>query len=353
MAKPILIIGISDESYLLPLELAFAEKLYDVVEMEVISDPLFFQKKFSAPCSADVLLIDENFYTPELKKHNIKKIFLLTEEIESETAEESNCEDRQIVKIFKYLNLPILVNSITPLKWSNKKASDLGTQIIAVISAEGGAGCTTVALGISACLRQSLKKTLYLDMESAQSFHCKLQNKNVLSASGCVKMRNPSSGIYMEIKGEIQQEMFQYFPPIPSQRYALGIEEAAYVQLIRAAQASGEFEDIVVDAGNELSESTIAMLGFATKVLIVTKQGRDSAFKLKNLLHNISCSDREKFYFICNRYQEDKTNAFVANEFAGMVKFEEFIPELPEESLLSVRDLAKIEGLQKIAYGLM
>lgn len=354
MAKPILIIGISDESYLLPLELAFAEKLYDVVEMEVISDSDYFKRYFMTPRTADILVIDEAFYSAELKRHNIGKIFLLTEEMSENVVEGVDVNrEGQVIKIFKFLNISALVSSIIPSEWRGENKAKQGTQLITVVSAEGGSGCTTVAMGIASCFQQSLKRTLYVNVESFQNFHGRLNCKNELSMEGCTKMRNPSAALYMQMNSEIRKEQFNYFPPLPTLRHLVDISENAYIQLIKTAKASGDYDNIVVDMGDELSAGNLQLLDLSSKVIILSGQSSDSAFKLKAMLHNISCGDREKFHFICNKYASERENAFAGNEFAGMVKFEEYIPVLAEEKMAEVKKLVTVESLQKIAYELM
>lgn len=355
MSKPVLVIAIEDENYLLPLELGLAERLFETAQIEVISDRAYFEEFFAVPRSIDLMIVDESFYVPELSRHNIKKTFLLSEDADAwdEDEGQSKPESQPVVHIFKYLDLQVLMNCIIPAQWGGTKTQRDRTQVIVVISAQGGAGCTTVALGLGACLKQSLKRTLYINPRTYQSFSFYLENKTALSMQGCAKMRMSRAEIYADMKSELQQEGIVYLPALPSARHALAIEENAYIRLIRGAQQSGEYDAIIVDVGNELTAGMIALLDAATKVLVVTNQDRSAAFKLQVLLHNIRCSDKEKFHFVCSRYDAASDNAYVTDPLANGVKMDEYIEKVCPEQLGSVRALAKIEGLQRVAYTLM
>lgn len=356
MSKPLLVVAISDEHYLFPLEIGVAEKLYQSVDIEVISDSSYFEEFFTSPRSIDLLIIDESFYDADLKRHNIKKTILLTEDLDDGTEEKNDSlalTDSQTIKVFKYLNLQVLMSSIIPAEWIGVKTNTRATQVIAVISAEGGSGCTVTALGICSSLRQSLKRTLYVNTKSFQDFHYYFQNKTTLSMQGCSKLRNVTPKIYVELKGELQQEFFTYLPPVATARYALGIPEQAYQAFVQAAQKSTEYDVIVVDMGNELTAENIHMLDIATKVLIISGQQPSAAFKLQLLLRNINCNDKEKFHFVCNRYDAASENAFTSAEYANVAKINEYIEILPKEKLQTIKGLSKIDGLQRIAYSLM
>lgn len=354
MGKPTLVVAIRDEHYLFPLELALAEKVYESAEMEAISDPAYFEEYFTAPRTVDLLIVDEFFCKADLKRHNVKKTFLLTEEMDEEAGGAAGQQSgpQQFARIFKYLTLSVLISSIIPPEWGGSDRQDAGTQIIAVISAQGGAGCTTVALGVAACLRQSLKRTLYVNTETFQSFHRHLANRTEMTMGGCARMRSPSPRLYTELKAELQREQFSFLPPLPSSRYALGIGSDSYIQFVKAAQASGDFDKIVLDVGDELTPDNIPLLDAAAKVLIVCRQEEDAAFKMRVLMHNISCRDKDKFFFVCNHYRSGADNAFVSGEFAGMMKIDEYVAQFPQPAD-DVRSLAKNEGLQKVAYALM
>ncbi len=356
MSKPTLVVAVADENYLFPLEVGLAERLYETAEIEIISDEEYFEEYFTAPRDVDVLVVDEKFNNETLSRHNIKKIFCLTEDMEDNDScnrEETEVGTQQIVPVFKYLNLQILINSIIPSEWSGANKKREKTQVIVVTAAEGGAGCTTVAQGISACLQQSLRKTLYINTQAYQNFQCGLKDKTPLSMEYCAQLRKATAKIYQDLKGVLRKEYFSYLPPLPASRYSMGIKEENYIDLIQAAQLSGEYESIVVDIGVEITPSNMPILALAEKVLIITRQQADSAFKMQILLHNLNCSDREKFHIICNQYDPSRENAYIEQTFDKSVAIDEYIEQVQKNTQFAIKDLLKIEGLQKTAYTLM
>lgn len=356
MGKPLLVIAISDESYLSPLVVGLAVKLYETADIEVISDTAYFEEFFTCPRKIDLLITDETFHRADLKCHSIQRTVVLSEEMAEDAQEDCNThitDGRQVAYIFKYLNLPVLISSIIPREWIEIKTQGAVTQIIAVTAAEGGAGCTTVAMGIAACLKQSLKRVLFVSARTLQDFQSVLQNRTPLSIRGCSGLRAATPKVYYDLKQEIQKEWFSFLPALPSSRYSLNITEKSLGTFLQAAQKSGEYDAIIVDIGNELTPGNIELLDLASKVLVITRQAESSAAKLEMLLHNINCSDSERFHFVCNQYDMARSNALTNGAFSGSVKIEEYISEFKERETVGVKELAKNSDLQKIAYALM
>ena len=81
----------NDENYLDPLVLKFVQEYEDKVELEVITESQYMKDYFSTPKQIDILVINESLFNNDVKKHNIKNVFLLTE---------YNTEERY--KIYKY-----------------------------------------------------------------------------------------------------------------------------------------------------------------------------------------------------------------------------------------------------------
>ncbi len=354
MSKPLLVVVELDEKYLQPLELRLAELLHEKVDIEVISEQEYLEQFFSVPRSIDVLIIDEMQYGEEIKRHNIQKTVILTEELEDTDGELNDYKNRgnQLVRIFKYLKLQVLIGSIVPTEWSGTVKKEEHTQVIAIMAPAGGMGCTTLALGICACLRQNMKRVLYINVQSYQNFQYYFKNQEPLPSEAYGKLRNKNGNSYVEMKPYIRHEMFSYLPPMASPRNVLNISEEDIVALVQSARKVREYDDIIIDVGAELTEGLLPLLDNANKVLVVTKQDAYSAFKLKVMLHNINCSNAEKFSFICNGYDEEADNAYVSGKYK--VTISEYVKKIQDIDLLaSCKDLIGVEGLQKVAYTLL
>lgn len=351
MDRPLLVIAETNEGFLSPLEMRIAQILCETVDIEVISDREYMKTYFSSPRSIDILIISEGLYTNDLTRHNIKKTFVLTEEPKTsgDCSERGGGNGEQVIWLYKYIKLQALVGTILPAEWSDTVPSVKAPQLIAVISAAGGAGCTTVATGLCACLKQNLKRVLYINTQAYQSFQYFLSDTGTLPMDAYSKMRSVSTQVYMELSRYIRKGPFSYLMPLPASRYVLGIPDGFYPAFARAAQKSGEYDDVVVDIGTELSPAVIDnLLEYADKVLIITRQDACSAYKLSVLLHNLSCRNKGKL--ICNCYDKNAENALISNQYGSKILIDEYVEKIPPENQSNP---VTVSGLQKIAYSLI
>ena len=146
MAKPRIIIADTDINYIIPLQAKFAEEFPDETELEIITDQSYFEQLFASPQKADILIVSDRLYSGALRRHDIGYIFVMAEQYEEGTTEELS-----INRLFKYTSLREIFNEIV-----GKSSDVLNTKIhtkkacqtVLVCSACGGAGKTTVAMGL-------------------------------------------------------------------------------------------------------------------------------------------------------------------------------------------------------------
>ena len=133
MAKSTIILADTDEKFLTPLELKFVEELDEDADIEIITDSSYFNEYFLSPKSANVLVVSEDLYTSDLQKHNINKIFVLTENID-----EGGTEDLGVTKIFKYTSPKEIYKEVISLGLiDSNTATEKETVIALVYSASG------------------------------------------------------------------------------------------------------------------------------------------------------------------------------------------------------------------------
>ena len=180
MARPRVIIADTDLNYVAPLQLKFAKEFFEQIDVEIITSAEYFGELFMEPQKADVLIVSEELYDPGIQRHNIANVFLMVEQYEEEQTGDLN-----VVRLFKYTSIKEIFNEIV-----SRSAESLNvarnqkqeTQIIVVTSAAGGAGKTTVAMGMSVCLTRNYKKVLYINANRLQSFQHLLDNQSVLTS---------------------------------------------------------------------------------------------------------------------------------------------------------------------------
>lgn len=355
MAKPLMVIVETDMEHLIPLQMKMAEVLMDTADIEIISDPEYMQEYFTTPRIIDILVIEEDMYSERLSMHSIGKTYVLVDNTNDndESVYPMPGSVADVYCLVRYNNINTLARYIIPLEWAGLNSSEKEPQIVAVISPSGGMGSTTFAVGLATCMKQNLKKVLYLNLKNYQDFQYYLSNKGCLPMEGCTYLRDADAKVYEKLKSFLHREEFTYLPPLKTNREAMGISYASYTELARIAQKSGEYDFVVVEIGNELNAETLKFLKFVNKVFVVTKQDEYSAFKLDVLKYNIKFSDKEKYLFICNFYEKDKPNALLEESGNAGTVISGYVDRVESEKLKNTNDLKAMEGIQKATVMLL
>lgn len=351
MGKPVLVIAETDESYLSPLEMKIAFSLSDTVAIEILSEESAFEAFFSQPRTIDILVIDEKLYSSDLYCQSIKKTFILVEELED--VQDEDYSQKSEVRLFKYSNLNALYGMIVPTEWGGRAGTAKKGQLLPVISSVGGAGCTSVAVGIAAYLAQNYKKVLYLNSQSMQTFQYYLSNQSKLLRNAMTDIRKANQS-YADIKKWFLHDHFDFLPSLETTRHNLGITTEHYSSLAKAAKMSQDYDYVIIDVGTELENGTVELVEEAEKVIVVTRQDAYSAYKTNALAEFFNIGDGEKFLFLCNGYEQDKKNAFSVSA-RGKINSRIVISEYVEweDGLSGLAQLTQLKGIQKIGVALL
>ena len=349
MSKPRIIIADTDISYIIPLQQKFIEEYFEKIDLEIITEPSYFESYFASPQKADILIISEELYTPNLQRHNIGNIFLMTEQYSENQMREVN-----VNSIYKYTSIKEIFNVIVgkgaaSLKVSNNTRKE--TQIIVVSSACGGVGKTTIALGISACLNNNYKRVLYINASRLQSFQALLSNVTPITTSDIyTKMVSATNNIYSEIKHAIRNEGFSYLPPFRAALMSMGIQYSIFEKIAISAKKTGDYDYIIIDTDTAFDEDEVRLIDIADRVIIVTKQSKVSVYATNILASNINGSNSDKYIFICNDFDEDNTNVLLLPDVVNKFAVADYVGHLSHYDQLKASDFANINALQKIAF---
>lgn len=342
MSKSTIILADADANFLTPLELKFLEELNDNAELEIITEPAYFNEYFSTPKSANVLVVSERLYSGELQKHNISSIFVLTENID-----EGGTEDLGITKIFKYTSTHEIYKEIISLSSIDSNvASEKETVIALVYSASGGVGKSTIALGISAYLAKSFNKVLYINAQRINSFQHHLANSASIPNSAVAEFTDTSGNMFGRINHIIRNEGFDYLPPFSMDLPSIGLDFSVYAEIAKSAKVSKKYDVVVIDTDCVFDKEKADLITLADKVIIVLEQTKNSVFATDMLLKNISCNDNEKYHFICNNFKENESNALISSKHI----VNEYVRHFDNFDALTIADLAKKSDIQKISY---
>ena len=348
MSRLSIILADTDENYLMPLELKFIEGFEDQADICVITEPDYLKEYFSTPRHVDIFVVNENLYTRDFEKHDISNTFLLSEQYD-----DSSTGDMSINRIYKYTSVKEIYNQVVnnaaskSLKTINEKQ---GTKVITIYSPIGGIGKTTVAVGLSAALSKNYKKVFYVCTESLQTFQFLLSNKQYEQFGFEKQLVAQSECISSSINTFVRNETFDYIPPFRQALSSLNIKMSNYLNLIEQIKEAGIYDFIVVDTSSDLTEEKSKLMGLSNNIIMVAGQEIADACKLESLLFNIDCSDTDKFIFVCNKYQKDKKNMLVNDNFINKCKISEYIGYFEDFSSLSIDLLAANASFQKIAF---
>lgn len=346
MAKHRIIIADTDISYVIPLQLKFVEEFFEQIDIEIITDKEYFEKLFCSPQKAEILIVSEEMYSSDLQKHNISHLFLMTEKYEDESTGELN-----VNRIFKYTSIKEIFNEIIGKSSLKSEAKEKESQIVVVYSAVGGAGKTTVALGMAACLTQNYKRVLYINASWLQSFQRMLGNQTVLSSHEVYsKISGNSEALYDEIKFSMRKELFTYMPPFRASLMSLGLSFSVYEKIAKSAKSSGDFDFVIVDADSEFDDEKASLIGIADKVIVVTKQNAASVYATNVLVSNMNGANTDKYIFICNDFDKDDDNALIAPDTTPKFTVSEYIEHIPHYDNLKAEELVASSGIKKASF---
>lgn len=350
MEKPRVLIADTNQEYIAPLQLKLIQELKDRINLEIITDTAYFERLFSSPQKIDVLILSEEMYgITELQRHNISYIFLMMEQEDSD-----ELRNPMVKKLFKYSSIKEIYNEILRqtagiLTAANEQNQQ--TEIIAVTSGFGGAGKTSVAMGVCACLERNYKSTLYVNASKLNTFQHMLQNPSAVSdMAAYAKLVNPSPKIYQDVKHVIRKEKFSYFPPLKASLLSLGIHESLYAKLIKSAKESRDYDYIVVDIDSTFDEVAFQILNMADKVIVVTDQSNKAANATGIYVSNINGVNAEKYIFICNKFRKDLHNAITDANRQLNYSVNEYVQEYDLFDELSIQAISEKPDIRKVAF---
>lgn len=348
MPRPRIVIADEDINYIGPLQLKFVEDFFDKVDLEIISDKDFFIEFFSSPQRADILIISDDMYDSSVQRHNISHIFVMNEQYEEEQTADLN-----VNHIFKYTSIKEIFNEIigksaNVLKIKKEKQE---TQIVLFYSAGGGAGKTTVAMGVAASLTKNYKKVLYINASRLQVFQHMLDNHSAITAADVYeKLASASDSVYSNIKYVVRKELFSYLPPFKAALMSLGLNYSIFEKIIVSAKKSGEYDFIVVDADVTFDEDKASLLSVANKVVILTNQSLASVLATNILVSNINGSNADKYIFICNDFDKEEDNALISPNVSLKFTVSDYIEHFRHYATMKPDDFSKESSIQRTAF---
>lgn len=339
MEKKKMIFAEEQEEYIYSVIGRFIQELGELLEIEVITEENYVKSICQKPLCCDVLVVKEEWYQEDLRRQNIHSVFLL-----SEKEEEDQGNIPGIKKIYKYSSL----NEIFLRIYSGAGLSGVdrfrekGTEILAVYSAVGGCGKTTMALGLCCALYRHGQRILYLNLESIQNFDYFLKDNTYVAPEASYQAYGPDWENYVKTQG------FDYLPPRKQSAVASDLSYRPLLNALDQARTRNIYDFYIMELPSELDAERIQVLSKAHKVVLVTRQDELSMWKTERFLENIDYSDQDKFLFVSNSVREICLNStYCSQRFCLQEKLADLSGQ---KGITSVEEMLQSSVFDKLVY---
>jgi MinD-like ATPase involved in chromosome partitioning or flagellar assembly len=303
----------------------------------------------------DIILLNEMFY------NQINTIFQGNIIILSSGSNSMTLPD--IPSIYKYIDANKIagdvINIFTKSRNIITKSKERPVKIVAVYSAAGNTGKTSIALGISTICSYSGLSVFYINLEQFQStgiffsndseysisdiiYYSKEKDKNFVSKIQTMSCRDATSGVCYFKASSNAFEM--------NELISHDIEF-----IIDNIKVSGQYDLIVVDMGIRLDESAIAIFELADEILYILTEEENCLHKTRLFIDSINMSsmqstDNKSFY-------AEKLHYIFNKASNQALRYSDFLPEsnststIPfDQQFTSLRNLVKTNGGPELVY---
>lgn len=339
MLKPRVIIADMSEEYISVLQVRFIQEFFEKIELEIITNKEYFWNLFSKPQNVFLLIVSEEMYFPELQKHNLENIFVMTERDSGEKV-----IDVGVTYLFKYSNIEDLFHEIYNkskiLDVTKKKKAT--TQIIMVTSATGGSGKTTISMSLSKELTRKRKNVLYVNVARLQYFPIILNKKNETIPSDIyVRLHEPNTAVFEELKKYIAKEDFSFLLPFKAALLSLNIDISVFSEFLISARQHNEYDYIIVDTESTFDENFIKLLDVSNKVIFVSAQTHSGLKYTLQMMNNLNGVE-EKALFVCNNlfqgvFKKEELELQVGLEFIEEIQYIENLDEIDMQGIDKIK----------------
>ncbi len=281
----------------------------------------------------DIVLMCEKFYN-QVCKHFKQNLIILT-------TGTSSVGLSGVSSIYKYKDVNIIAGEIINVftKAGNiiTQSREKITKTVALYSAAGNVGKTSVALGISTICSYSGLSVFYLNLEQFQStsiffsnnmeysasdiiYYAKEGDKNLISKISTMSCKDTTSNVH-------------YFKDVNNAFDINDILPQDVKLIVDSIKECGLYDLIVIDMDSQLNEKTISLFEVADEILYVFTYEEICLHKTKIFMDNID--------MLSNGFDQ---NTFLAHKFLYVAN------KVSKQALQSINSPLKIEILSKIPF---
>lgn len=296
----------------------------------------------------DIVLICEIYYNQVCDYFN-KNLIILTTGTNSTGL-------TNVPSIYKYKDANQIagdiINSFTKAGNIITQTKEKSTKIVAVYSASGNVGKTSVALGISTICSYSGLSVFYLNFEQFQStdiffssnieysisdiiYYAKDRDKNLISKITTMSCKDTSTDIHYFKDANNAFEINELFP-----------QDIQFI--VDTMKECGQYDLIIIDMDSQLNEKTIKLFEIADEILYVFTDEEICLHKTKLFLNSINMllSGLVKNTFLAHEF------LYVANKVSKQAPLSEkfrfnktILCNIPyDQNYFSLRNIVKLNG---------
>ncbi|RDU25146.1 AAA family ATPase [Anaerosacchariphilus polymeriproducens] len=303
-----------DESYINILENKLINELENFALLHIITDMEFLEEFLKEYQKIDVLIVAEELYGENFKKHDIKNIIFITNEREKQNNLDSLGQDVYVYKYQGINEIYAYIDKVISTRLGIQTEIKEETKMIGIYSPVGGIGKTTTAIRIANALSKENKKVLYMNIESVQTFSQIFHAAEVLE-EGVVSFIKSRDKKLNEVVSKLirSNRKFDYVLPLRQSMPMYGLELEDYSYFIKCCKENLLYDYIILDMSTELNLITSGVMELADKVVILIGQDKASMYKINYLMTQIDCSQNSHFKLWCNKYDSKKSNFIEEN----------------------------------------
>ncbi|MFA6308965.1 MAG: AAA family ATPase [Clostridia bacterium] len=259
----------------------------------------------------DVLLISPNLYSDNIKKDMFGIVIILTAGL-------SLSKNSNFKYINKYQKASDIFNKIISIYSEHSKETLFSgiiskeTKIVAVYSASGGAGKSTVSIASSIYLSMKGLKVLYLNFETFQStqhYFTGGSDKNLSNLFYFMKNEKNKLALKMEETRNIDIKTgVHYFSPPDSALEIAELESEEIKYFLNQIREKSIYDVVFVDLSTELNKRNVELLNEADDIFLVFTSDITSITKLRLLMQQLETlkDNNENKIFDKLRFIENK-----------------------------------------------
>lgn len=296
-----LLICTKDKTYAQRLT-AFWEREYgDKMEISVFSEPQYL-KESEKSRTADIVLFGDEYLEEAISiSRNVSWTWaVLTQQLYDD-------EQEGIFRFAKYQRGDLLYKEVLDLYAENGRVRQIRASarangdcgVVVFFAAAGGVGTTTIARAYAAKCAQ-YEKVLYMDLRMLElGWQMNEEEHGMEEVLLALKSRRDILSIKLMSAMSNTSERVNTYAPSRDPLYLLEITGEDVKRLVKMLRELGEYQKIVFDAGNNLTEREIALLECADSLVCVTQDDESNRRKYERLykiLGTLELKDNVKLY---------------------------------------------------------